>query len=75
MEGVSVLMCVARAQAPTSYHILLYTLSFGLGDTGRCWMVVWCVMCPRANTHRVHLPTLGLDGQVYVCMCMGKYSV
>ena len=29
----------------------------------------------RANTHRVHLPTLGLDGQVYVCMCMGRYSV
>ena len=27
------------------------------------------------NTHRVHLPTLGLDGQVYVCMCMGRYSV
>ena len=26
-------------------------------------------------THRVHLPTLGLDGQVYVCMCMGRYSV
>ena len=26
-------------QAPTSYHILLYTLSFGLGDTGRCWLV------------------------------------
>ena len=24
---------------------------------------------------RVHLPTLGLDGQVYVCMCMGRYSV
>ena len=28
-----------------------------------------------SNTHRVHLPTLGLDGQVYVCMCMGRYSV
>merc|ERR1712196_141542 len=31
-----------QQQAPTSYHILLYTLSFGLGDTGRCWLVV-CV--------------------------------
>ena len=30
-------------QAPTSYHILLYTLSFGLGDTGRCWVVLECV--------------------------------
>ena len=29
----------------------------------------------RRATHRVHLPTLGLDGQVYVCMCMGRYSV
>ena len=29
----------------------------------------------NTNTHRVHLPTLGLDGQVYVCMCMGRYSV
>ena len=29
----------------------------------------------HTNTHRVHLPTLGLDGQVYVCMCMGRYSV
>ena len=29
----------------------------------------------RARSHRVHLPTLGLDGQVYVCMCMGRYSV
>ena len=28
-----------------------------------------------ARAHRVHLPTLGLDGQVYVCMCMGRYSV
>ncbi len=27
------------------------------------------------RAHRVHLPTLGLDGQVYVCMCMGRYSV
>ena len=27
------------------------------------------------TTNRVHLPTLGLDGQVYVCMCMGRYSV
>ena len=32
------------------------------------------VMVARAP-HRVHLPTLGLDGQVYVCMCMGRYSV
>ena len=28
-----------QTQTPTSYHILLYTLSFGLGDTGRCWVV------------------------------------
>ena len=27
------------------------------------------------RTDRPHLPTLGLDGQVYVCMCMGRYSV
>ena len=31
--------------------------------------------CVGARAHRVHLPTLGLDGQVYVCMCMGRYSV
>ena len=31
---VSVGVCVrATHQTPTSYHILLYTLSFGLGDT------------------------------------------
>ena len=46
--------------------------------TGKGWWLVFGVsVCRRActNTHRVHLPTLGLDGQVYVCMCMGRYSV
>ena len=38
-------------------------------------LAVKCVMWGSARTHRVHLPTLGLDGQVYVCMCMGRYSV
>ena len=38
-------------------------------------LVLVLVRAPVTNTHRVHLPTLGLDGQVYVCMCMGRYSV
>ena len=41
-------------------------------------LLVWSVHVrarAHTNTHRVHLPTLGLDGQVYVCMCMGRYSV
>ena len=45
------------------------------GGTGRCRMVCRAREQTDTNTHRVHLPTLGLDGQVYVCMCMGRYSV
>ena len=44
--------------------------------SGWCMFVLFCAArAQNTNTHRVHLPTLGLDGQVYVCMCMGRYSV
>ena len=70
------------ARAPThTYTLNTYLRKLESWDQygGMCWCLVF--VCARentpihTNTHRVHLPTLGLDGQVYVCMCMGRYSV
>ena len=57
-------VCVARA----------LTVNTNLSSRLICLYSGGSVFMSRAR-HRVHLPTLGLDGQVYVCMCMGRYSV
>ena len=69
---VSVNISTVRVRARATDHILT-VLRVSHQERRSVSVTGSCLWIARAN--RVHLPTLGLDGQVYVCMCMGRYSV